>query len=122
MATREMTCIVCPQGCKLKVEYDGSNVLSVSGFTCKRGEKYATKEITAPERTITSTVAAYSADGELSMVPVKSDKPIPKGKMDEAMKIINAQKVKLPVKAGSVILCDFVESGINLVSCKTVNE
>ena len=121
MATREMTCIVCPQGCKLKVEFEGTNVISVSGHTCKRGEKYATKEISAPERTITSTVVAYSESGELSMLPVKSDKPIPKGKMDEAMKIINAQKVKLPIKAGSVILSDFIENGINLVSCKTIN-
>ncbi len=122
MAIREMTCIVCPQGCKIKVEHENGNIISVNGFTCKRGEKYAIKEITAPERTITSTVAAYNAANELTLVPVKSDKPIPKEKMFEAMTIINAQKAKLPIKAGDVILSNFVESGINLVACKTVAE
>lgn len=122
MAVREMTCIVCPQGCKIKVEHENGNVISVSGFTCKRGEKYAIKEITAPERTITSTVAAYNAKGELTLVPVKSDKPIPKGKMSEAMELINGQKATLPVEAGDILVSDFIEEGINLVACKTVKE
>ncbi|MBE6687816.1 MAG: DUF1667 domain-containing protein [Ruminococcaceae bacterium] len=122
MATKEMTCIVCPQGCRLKVEYDGGEIISVSGFTCKRGEKYAVKEITAPERTITSTVAAYNSEDEIVLLPVKSDKPIPKGKMNEAMKIINSCKVKLPIKTGTVIVSNFIENGINLVSCKTLTE
>lgn len=122
MAVREMTCIVCPQGCKIKVEHENGTVISVSGFTCKRGEKYAIKEIIAPERTVTSTVAAYNAKGELVLVPVKSDKPIPKDKMFEAMAIINAQKAYLPVKSGDIIVNNFIEEGINLVACKTVTE
>ena len=35
---RELTCIVCPVGCSLKVELDNSEVVSVSGNTCPRGE------------------------------------------------------------------------------------
>ena len=39
---REMICVSCPIGCALSVELDGDGkVLSVSGNTCKRGEKYA---------------------------------------------------------------------------------
>ncbi|MBQ9941232.1 MAG: DUF1667 domain-containing protein [Clostridia bacterium] len=120
MAVREMTCIVCPQGCKIKVEYEGSEIRQISGFTCKRGEKYASKEIVSPERTITSTVAACSNDGELTLVPVKSDKPIPKNKMFDAMELINKQKISLPVEAGQVIVSDFMEKGINLVACKKI--
>ena len=58
MAIRELTCISCPLGCPLKVETDENGaVLQVTGNTCKRGEVYGKKEVTAPERTVTSTVA-----------------------------------------------------------------
>ena len=120
MAEREMTCIVCPQGCRLRVEYEGRNILSVSGYTCKRGEKYAVKEMTSPERTVTGTVPAYKQCGQAVLVPVKSDRPIPKDKLADAMKIINSRKAILPVKVGDVIAFDFIEQGTNLVACKSV--
>ena len=51
MAIRELTCISCPLGCPLKVETDENGaVLQVTGNTCKRGEVYGKKEVTAPER------------------------------------------------------------------------
>ena len=50
MAIRELTCISCPLGCPLKVETDENGaVLQVTGNTCKRGEIYGKKEVTAPE-------------------------------------------------------------------------
>ena len=45
---RELTCIVCPKGCQLTVELEGKKVLSVEGYTCKRGVAYAEAECTAP--------------------------------------------------------------------------
>ena len=49
MAIRELTCISCPLGCPLKVETDENGaVLQVTGNTCKRGEVYGKKEVTAP--------------------------------------------------------------------------
>lgn len=59
---RELTCISCPLGCPLKVELDESGrVVSVTGNTCKRGEEYGKKEVTAPTRTVTSTVKVEGA-------------------------------------------------------------
>ena len=48
---REMTCIVCPNGCHLSVEGEGG-MLRVSGNQCKRGEDFAKAELTHPMRTI----------------------------------------------------------------------
>ena len=49
MAVIELTCISCPLGCPLKVETDGNGaVVQVTGNTCKRGEVYGKKEVTAP--------------------------------------------------------------------------
>ena len=42
---KELTCIVCPNGCDLHIAYEKSaetiEVLSVEGALCKRGENYA---------------------------------------------------------------------------------
>ena len=78
MAIIQLTCISCPLGCPLKVETDEKGaVVQVTGNTCKRGEIYGRKEVTAPERTVTSTVkveggsALWSACGPRETFPRK---------------------------------------------------
>ena len=52
----ELTCIVCPMGCRMTVELsDGGEILSVTGNTCPRGKQYAIDECTHPVRTVTTT-------------------------------------------------------------------
>ncbi len=113
--TRELTCIVCPIGCSLRVELKDGKVVKVEGNTCPRGETYARTECTNPMRTITTTVK--SSSGEL--VPVKTNEPIPKGKIFEAMKIINNAKPDLPICVGDVIIEDVF--GSKLVATKNVD-
>ena len=43
---RELTCIVCPKGCRLKV--DEENNWAVTGNSCPRGAEYGKAECTAP--------------------------------------------------------------------------
>lgn len=72
MAVRELTCISCPLGCALKVETDeAGKVLSVSGNTCKRGEEYGRREVTAPVRTVTSTVSVEGGEAPVTSVRTK---------------------------------------------------
>ncbi len=97
---RELTCIVCPLGCQLKVEIEEGKVLSVTGNTCFRGEKYAFEECIHPMRTITTTVRCQGG----KILPVKTDRTIPKEKMFEAIKIINATTPSLPISVGDVII------------------
>ena len=67
MAVIELTCISCPLGCPLRVETDeNGQVVSVTGNTCKRGEIYGRKEVTAPERVITSTVKVEGGTAPLA--------------------------------------------------------
>lgn len=107
---RNLTCIVCPMGCSLEVELENGKVSVVSGNTCPRGKEYAISECTNPVRTVTSTVRAK--DGQ--MISVKSDKPIPRDKVLECMKIINSQNPDLPIKAGCVIIKDIF--GCNIIA------
>ena len=114
MAAKIMTCITCPVGCELTVEYEGKRLISVSGQTCHRGEKYASDEIQNPRRVLTSTVEISGA--KIKFMPVKTDKPIAKDKIFEAMQEINKIKIKAPVKIGDVLGSDFTEKGINIVA------
>ncbi len=108
MSNRELTCIVCPRGCSLKVELEGKNVVSVTGNACPRGKKYAENECTNPMRTVTTTVKTN--DG--GVVSVKTESVIPKEKMLECMELINAVTLELPVKVGDIVLEDVFGSRV----------
>ncbi|MBQ8230704.1 MAG: DUF1667 domain-containing protein [Lachnospiraceae bacterium] len=106
--TRELTCIICPRGCGLKVEIEDGKVVSVTGNSCPRGVKYAEDECCNPMRTITSTVRCE--DGRV--ISVKTDRPIPKAKMFECMKMINSATAHLPIHIGDVIIEDVFGSNV----------
>ncbi len=119
MAVIELTCISCPLGCPLRVETDeNGQVVSVTGNTCKRGEIYGRKEVTAPERVITSTVKVEG--GTAPLVPVRTKTEIPKGKIWECMAAIRKATVKAPVKLGDVVIPNVAETGVDVVAAKTV--
>lgn len=105
---KNLTCIICPLGCSLNVQFEGKTIQKVTGNSCPRGKEYAESECTDPQRTLTSTVLCE--DG--SLVSVKTDRTIPKAKMAECMKIINQAVAKLPVKIGDVIVKDVFGSNV----------
>lgn len=114
MTKREMVCVSCPMGCAITVELDDNNeVISVTGNTCPRGDKYARQECTHPERMLTSTVKVEG--GRLPVVPVKSASPIPKEMLFDAMKEVNKVTLKAPVTFGDVAVKDILGTGINIV-------
>lgn len=112
---RELTCIVCPKGCQLRAELDeNKNVISVTGFTCKRGEVYARTECTAPTRVVTSTAAVEGG----GVVPVKTNGAIPKELMFECVKLINAACVKADAPIGTVVISNLLGTGIDVVTTR----
>ena len=112
---RELVCVSCPLGCALKAEInDKGEVTAVTGNTCKRGEKYAIDECTNPVRMVTSTLKVEGAC--LPVVPVKTSKPVPKGKMFDIMKAIDSCEVKAPIKIGDVLISNVCDTGADIVA------
>ncbi len=109
---KELTCIVCPLGCTLKVSFENGEIVSISGNTCNRGKEYAINEFTNPLRSVTSTVMSKNG----VPVSVKTDRPIPKDKIFECMKIINKTVVTPPLSVGDIIISDVF--GANIVVTK----
>ena len=115
---KELTCIVCPMGCNLEVEIQGSDVVSVTGNTCKRGEEYAKTECINPQRVITTTVK--SSEGHI--IPVKTDKAVPKDMIFECMKAITAihPKVERDLNIGDILCEKIGGTDANIVVCAKV--
>ncbi len=112
---KTLTCIECPIGCELKVQMEGSEVLSVTGNACPRGKMYAMNETTCPKRVVTSTVRAENG----VMVPVKTDVPVKKSEIFAVMEKINGVVCKLPVKIGDV-LYENISDEANLIATGNV--
>ena len=110
--TRELTCIVCPKGCTLKVELEGKNVLSIEGYTCKRGEVYARNECVAPMRTLTTTACVEGG----GVVAVKTDNTIPKELLFKAMEIVNSTVVPKNSPMGTVVVENILGTGANVIT------
>ena len=114
-----LICIGCPLGCPLEVQMEGTEVLTVTGQTCKNGEKYARKELTNPTRIVTSTVRVVG--GRLSMVSVKTASDIPKDKIFDCVKALQAIDIPAPVAIGDIIIENVCGTGVNIVATKNVD-
>ncbi len=116
MGKRELICIGCPMGCPVTVQMNGTQVISVSGNTCPRGDAYARKEVTNPTRIVTSTVKVEG--GSVGMVSVKTKEDIPKDKIFDCVRALKDITVKAPIRIGDVILADAAGTGVDVVATK----
>ena len=111
---KELTCIVCPRGCRLTIDDD----LNVTGNTCPRGAQYAKDELTNPKRMITSIVRVKNREN--CMVSVKTSTSIPKGKIFDVMKEIEKVSVSAPTHIGDVVIKDILGTGSDIIITKEI--
>ncbi len=113
---KELICIVCPKGCHLKV--DENNDYKVTGNGCEKGVEYGKNELINPMRVITSTV---KIEGALHRrCPVKTNTSIPKGKMMEIVKELDAVTLQSPVNVGDVVIKNVAQTGADIVATKSM--
>lgn len=116
--TENLTCIVCPMGCQIEAEVENKTVISVKGASCARGENYAKTELTNPMRVITTTIRSKS--GEL--VPVKTDKAVPKESIFQCIHTINTLHPPLSqCFIGAVIEENLLNMGVNVLVTAPAN-
>lgn len=114
MMKKEIICTICPMGCRIEVEGEGETIISIKGYTCKRGLEYGKTEFAHPVRILTTTVKTNQKKNPL--VPVRSSKPIPKEKMFDCMKEIRKAEVSHTLKCYDVIIKDICQTGADLVA------
>ena len=114
----ELTCINCPMGCRITAEYDGKEVTDIQGFTCARGKAYAQTEITDPTRMVTALVGVTGTHTPLS---VKTQRPIRKPLIFEALKTIRETTVNPPVRIGDVVIENICDSGVDVIATENID-
>lgn len=90
--------------------------ITFEGYTCKRGLEYAQQEYYEPKRILTTTVRVEN--GFLPLVPVRTDKPILKDKLSDAMKLIAEKKVKAPIKMGQILIKNVLNTDANVIASR----
>lgn len=118
MPTKELTCINCPMGCLLSVEFDETGIKKVTGNQCKRGELYAAKEVITPTRIVTSIVPVLN--GVEDMVSVKTAIDIPKELVKQCVTELKNVKVEAPVEIGQVIVENICGTNVCVIATKRV--
>lgn len=116
---RIITCIICPRSCEITCSWqigeDGTETPAVTGFGCVRGKKYALSEMTAPVRTLTTTVRLPSG----AMLPVKTSRPVPKAVLFELMGAVNgASGLKNTYAEGETVIENICGTGADLIAVK----
>ena len=113
----EITCINCPVGCRLAVELENGQVVSVTGNTCPRGVTYAKQECVDPLRMVTAVVPV---EGSAAPLSVKTKSPIPKKEIANCMKELASAKLVAPIAAGSVVVANVCGTGVDVIATKSV--
>jgi len=109
-------CIVCPTGCEIQAKKDESGKITFEGYTCNRGIEYAEQEFYEPKRLLTTTIRVEK--GFLPLLPVRTDTPILKNKLKEALLEIANTQVKAPIRMGDILITNILDSGVNIIASR----
>lgn len=112
---RVLTCIRCPRGCRVRVGLGaGGSVLAVTGNACPRGDSYARAEVSAPLRTVTTTVPVEG--GSQRRVAVKTAREVPRDAVLDVVRALAGARAVAPVEIGDVIARDVAGTGVDVVA------
>jgi len=121
MKKKELTCIVCPNGCPLEIDFEEEpsfELIHIEGHTCDKGPKWAEQELTRPMRTIASNILVEN--GAFPLVSVRTDAPIPKASIFQVMGEIQATTVTAPVSIGDKLIQNPAGTDCNIIATRHV--
>ena len=122
MLKKTLVCIVCPNGCDAEIlmeEGQKAKILSIDGCTCDKGKEWVAQELTHPMRTIASGIPVEN--GDFKLVSVRTDAPIPLGKIFDVMAVIKQKKVKAPISIGDKLIKNPAGVACNIIATRNVS-
>ena len=115
---KHFTCVICPLGCEIDVELQGGNVVSMEGNKCQKGKEFVLQELEEPMRILTTTVPIKGA--KWAMLPVRTDKAIPKRLLFKVIEQLADIELQAPVKMYDMILKNIAGTGANIVATRNM--
>ena len=116
---KHFTCVTCPVGCEVDVEVKDGNIISMKGNKCDKVKEFVLQELKEPMRVFTTIVRIKGA--KYVMLPVRTDKPIPKRLFTQAIEQLASIELQAPVHISDVIVKDVAGSGANIVATRTMD-
>jgi len=115
---KHFVCVVCPVGCEIDVVHDGSRIISMEGNKCEKSEEFVTQELIEPMRILTTTVRIQGS--RWPVMPVRTDKSVPKRLFPRIMKGLRHVKLQAPVNMLDVVVKDIAGTGADVIATRTM--
>ena len=116
--SEDIICITCPLGCRMRVQVEGEEVKEVQGNRCKKGLKFAEREVFFPGRTLTTTVRTDIPG--IALLPVRSASEIPKDRLMDCMGEISGHRVSGSIQCGQPVIQNILGLGVDIVACRSL--
>lgn len=115
---KTLTCIVCPNSCKMEAEIDADGNLKLKGNKCERGRSFAFNELTNPMRTLTTTVK--TSFSQKPFLPVRTEGEIKKRDIPSVMETLKDFVLDKPVSCGDIIIENIDNTGCNIIATSSI--
>jgi CxxC motif-containing protein len=115
---RHFVCVVCPIGCEIDVVHDGSKIISMEGNKCEKSVEFVSQELIEPMRILTTTVRIQGS--RWPVIPVRTDKSVPKRLFPRIMRQLRRIKLQAPVNILDVVVGDILHTGANIIATRTM--
>jgi len=110
---KQITCIICPIGCRVTIDIlDGGYVFS--GNRCARGEKFAKTEMTAPVRSLTTTVRTVFP--HMPVLPVRTSGEVPKEKIAAIIHELSKITITEHIGIGETVVANILGTGCDIIA------
>jgi len=116
---RHFVCVICPLGCEIDVVHDGDRIISMEGNKCKKSDEFVKQELIEPMRVLTTTVRIQGA--RWPIIPVRTDKPVPKRLFPLIMSLLRRIKLQAPVGMLDLVVKDVAGTGANVIATRTLS-
>lgn len=113
--TKELVCINCPLGCRLRAELREGAVVEVTGNRCKRGRDYAVQEAVCPLRVLTGNMRAAGCERPF---PVRSSAPLPKALLLPCSRELRRLRPAAPVQAGDTVVRNILGTNVDILATR----
>ena len=114
-----MVCLVCPKSCTLLVKGTLETII-IKNNSCNKGLGFVKKELSDPERILTSSMKVEY--GVLPLVSVRSDRPVKKVELKALIKQIDEISVSAPVLSGDILASALGKNKVNIIATRTINK
>ncbi|MBD3352558.1 MAG: DUF1667 domain-containing protein [Candidatus Lokiarchaeota archaeon] len=114
--SKDFVCVICPNSCRLHVEVGPTGEVDVQGYQCKRGFEYGIQEFLQPIRMLITTMKIEN--GVLPVIPVRSNKEVPRERIFDAIEVVNQTVAQAPVKMGDILVDNLLDLGIHVIASR----